>query len=169
MIERSELRDRAVRAMLPVAEEEGWTGATVRAGLAATGENPALAESHFPGGPVSAVVAWADLADRDGGGYSHVTTRCNLQVREIQPERGSHFLEGLADVGIIPRGAGADNIVSAIIVEFRALDTLGEIGVLFVAGAGVASLVLATRYDRKGERTVESGQSSPRHEEDVLG
>ena len=54
--------------------------------------------------------AIADLADRDGGGYAHVTTRCNLQVREIQPERGSHFLEGLADVGIIPRGAGSDNI-----------------------------------------------------------
>ena len=31
-------------------------------------------------------------------------------MREIQPERGSHFLEGLADVGIIPRGAGSDNI-----------------------------------------------------------
>lgn len=54
--------------------------------------------------------AIADLADRDGGGYAHVTTRCNLQVREIPPERGSHFLEGLADIGIIPRGSGADNI-----------------------------------------------------------
>ena len=49
----------------------------------------------------------ADLADRDGGGYSHVTTRCNLQVREISPERAPHFIEGLADIGIIPRGAGA--------------------------------------------------------------
>lgn len=52
----------------------------------------------------------ADLADRDGGGYAHVTTRCNLQVREISPERAPHFIEGLADLGIIPRGAGADNI-----------------------------------------------------------
>ena len=54
--------------------------------------------------------AIADLADRDGGGYAHVTTRCNLQVREITPERAPHFIEGLADIGIIPRGAGADNI-----------------------------------------------------------
>ena len=54
--------------------------------------------------------AIADLADRDGGGYAHVTTRCNLQVREISPERAPHFIEGLADLGIIPRGAGADNI-----------------------------------------------------------
>ncbi len=54
--------------------------------------------------------AIADLADRDGGGYAHVTTRCNLQVREISPERAPYFIEGLADIGIIPRGAGADNI-----------------------------------------------------------
>lgn len=66
-------------------------------------------------------------------------------------------------------GAGADNVIAAILVEFRALDTVGEIGVLFVAGAGVASLVLATRYDRKDAGAVDSGQSSPRHEEDVLG
>jgi multicomponent Na+:H+ antiporter subunit A len=42
--------------------------------------------------------------------------------------------------------------------------------VVFVAAAGVASLVLATRYVRRGGRgRVESGQSSPQHEEDVLG
>ena len=64
-IERSEVRDRAVRAMLPVAAEEGWTWGTLRAGLAAIGEDPGLAESHFPGGPAGAVAAWADLADRE--------------------------------------------------------------------------------------------------------
>jgi multicomponent Na+:H+ antiporter subunit A len=42
--------------------------------------------------------------------------------------------------------------------------------VLFVAAAGVASLVLATRHDRRRRGApVESGQSTPRHEEDVLG
>ena len=64
-VERSEARDRAVRAMLPVAADEGWTWNTIRAGLAASGEDPALAESHFPGGPAGAVAAWADLADRE--------------------------------------------------------------------------------------------------------
>ncbi|MBW0118125.1 hydrogen gas-evolving membrane-bound hydrogenase subunit E, partial [Pseudonocardia abyssalis] len=68
-------------------------------------------------------------------------------------------------VALAPDGAGAENIVAAIIVDFRALDTVGEIGVLFVAAAGVASLVLATRYDRGRA----SGQSSPPHEKDVLG
>ena len=74
-------------------------------------------------------------------------------------------------VALAPGEAGADNVVSAIIVDFRALDTVGEIGVLFIAAAGVASLVLATRHDRRAgrRRPVESGQGSPRHEEDVLG
>ncbi len=73
-------------------------------------------------------------------------------------------------IRLAPDGAGANNVVSAIIVDFRALDTVGEIGVLFVATAGVASLVLATRYDnRRAHSVVESGQGSPRHEEDVLG
>ena len=65
MIERSDTRDRAVRAMLPIAAEDGWNWSTLRAGLAAAGEEPALAESHFPAGPAGAVAAWADLADRD--------------------------------------------------------------------------------------------------------
>jgi len=51
-----------------------------------------------------------------------------------------------------PEGAGADNVVSAIIVDFRALDTVGEITVLFVAAVGVASLILATPFDRRQRR-----------------
>jgi ubiquinone biosynthesis protein COQ9 len=64
-MERSEARDRAVRAMLPLAADEGWTWATLRTGLAASGEDPGLAESHFPDGPAGAAAAWADLADRE--------------------------------------------------------------------------------------------------------
>jgi ubiquinone biosynthesis protein COQ9 len=51
--------------MLPVAAEQGWTWSTIRAGLARAGEDPALAESHFPAGPVGAVLAWIDLANRE--------------------------------------------------------------------------------------------------------
>jgi ubiquinone biosynthesis protein COQ9 len=64
-VERSAVRDRAVRAMLPFATEAGWTWNTLRAGLAAAGDDPDLAASHFQGGPAGAVVAWADLADRE--------------------------------------------------------------------------------------------------------
>jgi ferredoxin-nitrite reductase len=52
----------------------------------------------------------ADLSDRFGGGYVDVTTRANLQVREIEPSDTTQFLEGLYDLGIINRGAGGDNI-----------------------------------------------------------
>ena len=58
-------RDRVIRAMLPVAVADGWNWATLRAGLAACGEDPALAESHFPGGPLEVIAAWTDLADRE--------------------------------------------------------------------------------------------------------
>ncbi|EID52659.1 hydrogen gas-evolving membrane-bound hydrogenase subunit E [Saccharomonospora xinjiangensis] len=43
--------------------------------------------------------------------------------------------------------AGATNVVNAIIVDFRALDTLGEITVLAVAAIGAASLILAAHRE----------------------
>lgn len=52
----------------------------------------------------------ADLAERHGGGYSHVTTRANLQIREIGAESAPLLLEGLADLGLTAKGSGADNI-----------------------------------------------------------
>lgn len=65
MIERSEARDRAIRAILPIAAREGWNWGSLRAGLRAVGEDPALAESHFPTGPAGAVLAWIDLVNRE--------------------------------------------------------------------------------------------------------
>lgn len=52
----------------------------------------------------------ADLAERHGGGYADVTTRANLQIREIKPADTVNVIEGLHDLGVINRGAGADNI-----------------------------------------------------------
>ena len=45
-----------------------------------------------------------------GGGYAHVTTRANLQIREIAAENAVAMLEGIQDLGLCARGAGADNI-----------------------------------------------------------
>lgn len=119
--------------------------------------------SHFTQQESPARAQWFKAGLAALGGTVVAGVAVVLSGARVGPSSAGEF------VRLAPDGAGADNIVAAIIVEFRALDTLGEIGVLFVAGAGVASLVLATRYDRRGERTVESGQSSPRHEEDVLG
>ena len=65
LAERSPVRDAAIRAMLPIAAGQGWSWATIRAGLKAAGEDPALAASHFPGGPVDAILGWIDLANRE--------------------------------------------------------------------------------------------------------
>jgi ferredoxin-nitrite reductase len=52
----------------------------------------------------------ADLAERYGGGYSHVTTRANLQIREIEPRHAILMVEAIQDLGLCSRGSGADNI-----------------------------------------------------------
>lgn len=52
----------------------------------------------------------ADLAERYGGGYAHVTTRANLQIREIGACDAVAYLEGLFTLGITSKGSGADNI-----------------------------------------------------------
>jgi ferredoxin-nitrite reductase len=52
----------------------------------------------------------ADLTDKYAGPYSHVTTRANLQVREIEPKNAVAVVEGIQDLGLCSRGAGADNI-----------------------------------------------------------
>ncbi|TCP55341.1 multicomponent Na+:H+ antiporter subunit A [Tamaricihabitans halophyticus] len=54
--------------------------------------------------------------------------------------------------------AGASNVVNAIIVDFRAFDTVGEITVLAVAAAGAASLILAAQ--RSARRPTESDEDS---------
>jgi ferredoxin-nitrite reductase len=52
----------------------------------------------------------ADLAESYGGGYSHVTTRANIQIREILPKHAVALIEGIQDIGLCSRGSGADNI-----------------------------------------------------------
>ncbi len=52
----------------------------------------------------------ADLAESYGGGYTHVTTRANLQIREVLPKSAVALIEGIQDLGLCSRGSGADNI-----------------------------------------------------------
>src|ERR1700761_4850341 len=52
----------------------------------------------------------ADLAERYCGPFCHVTTRANLQVREIPPKHTVALIEGIQDLGLCSRGSGADNI-----------------------------------------------------------
>jgi ferredoxin-nitrite reductase len=52
----------------------------------------------------------ADLAESYGGGYSHITTRANIQIREILPKHTVALIEGIQDIGLCSRASGADNI-----------------------------------------------------------
>jgi ferredoxin-nitrite reductase len=52
----------------------------------------------------------ADLAENYGGGYLHVTTRANIQIREIEPRNAAHIVEAIQDLGLWSKGSGADNI-----------------------------------------------------------
>ncbi|TMH81562.1 MAG: NirA family protein [Betaproteobacteria bacterium] len=54
--------------------------------------------------------AVAAIAEDCGGSYAHVTTRANLQIREIAPKHALRVLERLAEAGLTSRGAGADNV-----------------------------------------------------------
>lgn len=65
MIERSDERDQAIRAALPHVAALGWTKAALAAGLGDLGLDPAEQDWLFPRGPIEAVEAWCDLADRE--------------------------------------------------------------------------------------------------------
>jgi ferredoxin-nitrite reductase len=67
---------------------------------------------RMPGGVLSAhqFRGIAQIADQWGGGYADVTTRANLQIREIPAANGTAVLTALHELGIINRGSGADNI-----------------------------------------------------------
>ncbi|MDQ0395321.1 NirA family protein [Labrys monachus] len=52
----------------------------------------------------------ADVAEKFGGGYAHVTTRANLQIREVAPDHAVDVVEAIQDLGLCSRGSGADNI-----------------------------------------------------------
>ncbi|WP_245216105.1 NirA family protein [Pararoseomonas baculiformis] len=67
---------------------------------------------RIPGGILSSHQASgvAAISEECGGGYVDATTRNNLQIREIPAGKGVELVERLADLGIIPKGTGADNI-----------------------------------------------------------
>lgn len=67
---------------------------------------------RIPGGVLNSyqLRGVADIAQRYAGGYAHVTTRANLQIREIQAENLTNIIISLQEIGLTARGAGADNI-----------------------------------------------------------
>ncbi|HTT48029.1 MAG TPA: NirA family protein [Pseudolabrys sp.] len=78
----------------------------------APNQNSFMCRLRIPNGILKAAqfAGVADLAERYGGGYAHVTTRANLQVREIEAKNAVTMIEAIQDLGLCSRGSGADNI-----------------------------------------------------------
>jgi ferredoxin-nitrite reductase len=78
----------------------------------APNQNSFMCRLRIPNGILNAhqLSGLADLAQRYGGGYSHVTTRANIQIREIEAANAVPLLEAIQDIGLCSRGSGADNI-----------------------------------------------------------
>ncbi|MCM2374853.1 NirA family protein [Aporhodopirellula aestuarii] len=67
---------------------------------------------RIPGGLSRAwqLAGLADLSDRSAGGYLDVTTRANLQFREIPADQAANMLYGIRELDVISLGSGSDNI-----------------------------------------------------------
>ena len=78
----------------------------------APNQNAFMCRLRLPNGILKAAqfAGVADLAEHFGGGYAHVTTRANLQIREIAAGNAVAMIEAIQDLGLCSRGSGADNI-----------------------------------------------------------
>jgi len=78
----------------------------------APAQNSFMCRLRMPGGILSThqFRGIGDIAERFGGGYADVTTRANLQIREIGAAHALDVLMAVQEIGLTSRGAGADNI-----------------------------------------------------------
>jgi len=78
----------------------------------APNQNSYMCRLRIPNGILKAMqfAGLADLAERYGGGYAHVTTRANIQIREVEAPNAVAMIEAIQDLGLCSRGSGADNI-----------------------------------------------------------
>ena len=90
----------------------------------------------------------AEIARDWGGGYAHVTTRGNFQVREILPRDSMKVLLKLADLGMTSKGSGADNLRNVTATPTAGFDRTEIMDVLPLAKA-MHTYILNTRemYD----------------------
>jgi ferredoxin-nitrite reductase len=78
----------------------------------APNQNSFMCRLRMPNGILNhwQMAGLALLSETHGGGYSHVTTRANLQIREIEANKAPSLIEAIWDLGLATRGSGADNV-----------------------------------------------------------
>ena len=71
-----------------------------------------MCRMRIPGGLSHAwqLRGMADLSDHSAGGFVDVTTRANLQFREIPADQAMTILYGLRELDVVCLGSGGDNI-----------------------------------------------------------
>ena len=75
-------------------------------------QNSFMLRCRIPAGELTAfqLRGLADIADDFGNGKAAVTTRSNIQIREIAPRNLVNVLTRLQSLGLTARGSGVDNI-----------------------------------------------------------
>lgn len=91
----------------------------------APAQNSFMCRMRLPGGILH---AWqfrglADLSDTSAGGYIDVTTRANLQYREIPADQAENILFGLRELDIVSLGSGGDNIRNCTASSLSGIDS----------------------------------------------
>lgn len=78
----------------------------------APAQNSFMLRCRIPAGELTAAQmrGLADIADDYGNGKSAVTTRSNIQIREIGPANLVNVITRLQSLGLTARGSGVDNI-----------------------------------------------------------
>jgi multicomponent Na+:H+ antiporter subunit B len=79
----------------------------------------------------------------------------NIAVNYTENTSLSRLAHYYVDNG--PQELGAANLVTAVVVTYRGLDTLGEVTVLFISAAGVGLLLRRTRRNHKDDKGLEEG------------
>jgi ferredoxin-nitrite reductase len=75
-------------------------------------QNSFMLRCRVPAGRLTAdqLRGLAGIADDWGAGYADITTRANLQIREIAPKHIVKVLLKLQELGMTSRGSGVDNV-----------------------------------------------------------
>ena len=75
-------------------------------------------------------------------GVIFATIAASYSQRSSLPELAAAYVD------LVPRELGAPNVITGILLTYRAFDTLGEVAVLFMVAAGVGLLLGAGGEDR---------------------
>jgi ferredoxin-nitrite reductase len=85
-----------------------------------------------------------DLSEDVAGGYAHVTTRGNFQLREIAPNRVLDLFAGLYDMGLSCKGSGADSARNITASPTAGFD-VSEVTDLHKYGVKLSHIILNNR------------------------